>query len=174
MNIKLGFNGKYSHILDSKGRVVIPSKLMETFKTDFGDSEGFILTKGLERCIEAYPFTEWPHYISQIASITQFDRNARQFLRFVHHNSYKVIPDIQNRISLQPDLMEYAGIKDKVLICGNFNKMEIWNEDNWKLIDKNTELNFEVIAEQMAKMTMTQYPLRDTGLFPGGQKGKNE
>lgn len=147
---------------------------METFKSDFTDSEGFVLTKGLERCIEAYPFTEWPHYISKIASITQFDKNARQYLRFVHHNSYKVIPDVQNRIPLHPDLIEYAGIKDMVLICGNYNKLEIWNEDNWKLLDKTTELNFEVIAEKLAKISMTQYPLRETNFLQGDKQDKNE
>ncbi len=174
----LGFTGKYAHNLDEKGRIVIPSKLMDTFNREFKDSEGFMLANGLEHCIDVYPLKEWHIYTAQITSIPQFDKNARHFSRFLHHNSYQVYPDTQNRISLPQDLRDYANIKDKVLICGNFNKLELWNEESWKLMDKTSELNYEAMAEQMARMTLMRFankdgnPISDPFIDPNKNEGK--
>ena len=41
--------GEYSHSLDTKGRLIMPAKLRQ----DIG--EKFILTKGLDGCLFAFP-----------------------------------------------------------------------------------------------------------------------
>ena len=47
------FIGEYSFSLDNKGRVNIPSKFRQSL-TDDNDNT-FVLTKGLDPCIYAYP-----------------------------------------------------------------------------------------------------------------------
>ena len=47
------FIGEYQHALDSKNRMIVPSKLRE----ELGNK--FVITKGLDGCLYAYPQDEW-------------------------------------------------------------------------------------------------------------------
>ena len=46
------FMGEYSHSIDAKGRLIIPSR----FREELG--EEFVLTKGLDGCLSIYPRKE--------------------------------------------------------------------------------------------------------------------
>ena len=45
--------GEYDHQLDTKGRMIIPSK----FRYDL--NERFIITRGLDKCLFGYTLDEW-------------------------------------------------------------------------------------------------------------------
>ena len=47
------FMGEYDHQLDTKGRMIIPSK----FRYDL--NERFIITRGLDKCLFGYTLDEW-------------------------------------------------------------------------------------------------------------------
>ena len=47
------FMGEYSHNIDAKGRMIVPSK----FREQLGDE--FVVTKGLDGCLFVYPNEEW-------------------------------------------------------------------------------------------------------------------
>ena len=48
--------GEYSHTIDTKGRLIVPSK----FRESLGDS--FVVTKGLDGCLFVYNMTEWKSF----------------------------------------------------------------------------------------------------------------
>ena len=43
------FMGQYSHSIDEKGRLIVPAKLRD------GLGMHFVVTKGLDHCLYAYP-----------------------------------------------------------------------------------------------------------------------
>lgn len=47
------FMGEFQHNIDPKGRIIVPSK----FREDLGES--FVVTRGLDKCLFAYPMEEW-------------------------------------------------------------------------------------------------------------------
>lgn len=47
------FMGEFQHNFDTKGRIIVPSK----FRDELG--ERFVVTRGLDKCLFAYPMTEW-------------------------------------------------------------------------------------------------------------------
>ena len=47
------FMGEYNHTVDSKGRLIVPSK----FREQLGDE--FVVTKGLDNCLFVYENSEW-------------------------------------------------------------------------------------------------------------------
>ena len=47
------FMGEYNHTLDTKGRLIIPSKFRETL------GEKFVVTKGLDGCLFVYDNVGW-------------------------------------------------------------------------------------------------------------------
>ena len=51
--VKSMFMGEYQHTIDTKGRLIVPSK----FREHLGD--GFVLTRGLDNCLFGYPMDEW-------------------------------------------------------------------------------------------------------------------
>ena len=54
------FIGEYSHNLDSKGRIIIPSK----FRDELNSS--FILTRGLDGCLTIYSLEQWAKIFEKI------------------------------------------------------------------------------------------------------------
>ena len=51
------FIGEYSHTIDTKGRLIVPSKFREQL------GEEFVVTKGLDGCLFVYENTEWKSFI---------------------------------------------------------------------------------------------------------------
>ena len=47
------FMGEYHYSIDDKGRLIIPAK----FRSELGDK--FIITRGIENCLFAYPEKRW-------------------------------------------------------------------------------------------------------------------
>ena len=70
------FMGEYSHTIDAKGRMIIPSKFREKL------GEEFVLTKGLDGCLSIYPTDEWKNFEEKLKALPLNDKNARAFLRF--------------------------------------------------------------------------------------------
>ena len=51
--VSVMFRGEYSHTVDTKGRLIIPSKFREQL------GEEFIVTRGLDGCLFIFPMKEW-------------------------------------------------------------------------------------------------------------------
>lgn len=70
------FMGEYSHTIDAKGRLIIPSK----FREELGDE--FVLTKGLDGCLSIYPMEQWKIFEKKLEALPLTNKNARKFSRF--------------------------------------------------------------------------------------------
>ena len=70
------FMGEYSHTIDTKGRLIIPSK----FREELGDE--FVLTKGLDGCLSIYPMEQWKIFEKKLEALPLTNKNARKFSRF--------------------------------------------------------------------------------------------
>ena len=47
------FLGRFSHNLDTKGRVAVPARFREAL------AEGVVLTRGIDHCLALYPMAAW-------------------------------------------------------------------------------------------------------------------
>jgi len=56
------FRGEYNHSVDTKGRLIIPSKFREQL------GEEFIVTRGLDGCLFVFPMKEWEEYQTRVSS----------------------------------------------------------------------------------------------------------
>ncbi len=128
------FMGEYQHTIDAKGRLIVPSK----FREDLG--EHFIVTKGLDNCLFAYPQSEWKVFEEKLKQLPLTSTDARKFVRFFFAGAVECDLDNQGRIILPPNLREYAVLKKDIVSIGVNNRVEIWNKENWK--EYNDEENF--------------------------------
>jgi MraZ protein len=136
------FFGEYSYKVDEKGRVPLPPKFRREIK------EGVILAKGTgEKCIAAYPITEWKRLSDSLAAKAVTPANLRRLNRAIFSSAFGVSFDGQGRIKLPDPLREYAGIGDTAIVVGANNRVELWSEDEWKAEKTSAEEQASQIIE---------------------------
>jgi MraZ protein len=135
------FFGQYEYRVDPKGRVAFPPEFRREFR------EGVMLTQGLERCITAYPPSEWGKIAESQAVLPPMRSKARRINRLIFANTFRLELDRQGRIILPSALRQYAEIKDTVIIAGVNSCLELWSKENWEaeksLMDKEAWQIFE-------------------------------
>lgn len=141
------FYGEYSHSIDRKGRLILPSKFREVAKANF--IEKFFVTRGLDKCLFMFSEEEWHSQEQKFKSISFTKQQARTFNRIYFSGAQEVIPDKQGRILLPQYLKDFAQIKRDVLIVGVSNRIEIWSKDLWEKFYSDSRQSFEEIAEKL-------------------------
>ena len=138
------FMGEYNHTIDTKGRLIIPSK----FREQLGDE--FIVTKGLDGCLFVFPKNEWELFEEKLRDLPLTQKNARKFVRFFVAGANLCELVKQGRILLPQTLREFAQLEKDVVLSGNLNRVEIWSKANWT--DNNAYDDMDDIAEQMTDL----------------------
>lgn len=118
-------SGEYSHNLDAKGRVIMPSKLRE----DLGDS--FYVTKGFEGCLAVYSQEEFEKLGSAIQALPGNMREVRRLQRLIITGAHLCEADKQGRFVIPPTLREFASLDKELVIVGNGDHAEIWDSVKW-------------------------------------------
>lgn len=139
------FIGEYQHSLDSKNRIIVPSKLRE------GLGDKFIISKGLDGCLYAYPIDEWRKFEEKLKNLPLTNRDARAFVRFFVAGATEVETDKQGRGLIPANLREYAGIEKEIVTIGALNKVEIWSKEKWESYNES-DIDFDSIADKMGDL----------------------
>ena len=138
--------GEYEHSLDTKGRLIMPSKLRE----DIG--EKFIITKGLDGCLFVFSQSEWANFEEKLKTLPLTNKNARDFVRFFLSGAIECEIDKQGRFLIAGNLREYASMDKEVVIIGVGTRIEIWNREKWKEYNSDENISADSIAENMTML----------------------
>ena len=117
------FLGEYKCSADTKGRLMVPSKLRELFP----EGETLFLVRSLDHCINLYTESRWSIFEEKITSLPETE--SRAVRRFFYASMQEAEPDGQGRILLPVGLREYAGITKAVVVLGCGDHIEIWDEE---------------------------------------------
>jgi MraZ protein len=134
--------GEYTHNIDSKGRMIMPSR----FREELGET--FIITKGLDNCLFVYSMEEWKVLEEKIRALPM--SKSRNLQRFFFAGAAIAEPDKQGRIILPANLRKYAFLEKDVVVTGTSSHVEIWDKTRWEL--QTEELTADCIAEAMDGM----------------------
>lgn len=138
--------GEYEHSLDTKGRLIMPSKIRE----DIG--EKFIVTKGLDGCLFGFSQKEWTNFEEKLKTLPLTNKNARDFVRFFLSGATECDIDKQGRFLIASNLREYAQMEKEVVIIGVGTRIEIWNKQKWKEYNSEKNISADEIAENMTML----------------------
>ena len=141
------FQGYEQYSIDDKGRVNIPARMRKMISTESANT--FILTRGNDNCVAAYPLDEWKKYMERISQLNQFDEKNRRFMRSFLKWNVEVTLDRQNRISIPKSHLELAEIKKNVIILGQYDHIEFWDPDKLEEYEKNSEIALDELAEKV-------------------------
>lgn len=144
------FRGISSINLDAKGRVAIPTRYREELQESY-DSQLVVTVAVNEKCVGEsgclwlYPLAEWEKLEQTISKLSTLNKMAGKLRRFLIGNASECEMDNQGRLLLPEKLREFAGIDKKIILIGQLNKFELWNELAWQskerewLTDEDTE-----------------------------------
>ena len=140
------FLGEFAHQIDDKGRLTIPAKFRGELEA------GLVVTRGIDRCLVAYPITQWRILAERISSLPMTSENARSLTRLVFSAATDCVPDRQGRILVPAYLRQYAELNENVVVIGLNTHMEIWNSQAWEAIRQRAEREAQSMAEQLSNL----------------------
>lgn len=140
------FIGEYHHTIDSKSRLIIPSK----FRENLGSK--FIMTKGLDNCLFVYPEKEWNVLEEKLRTLPLTNRDARAFVRFFFSGATECVLDKQGRILIPNNLKNHAKLMKEAVIIGVASRIEIWSKEEWDEYNNDDSLSYDSIAEKMVQL----------------------
>ena len=141
--------GEFNHSIDSKGRLIIPSKLRDSL------GEHFVITKGMDGCLFVYPENEWEAFEEKLRTLPLTNKKARDFKRFFLGSAVEGEIDKQGRVLLSTSLRTYADLEKEVVLAGVLDKVEIWSKEAWDARTTDIEENIEDIASDMEDLGLS-------------------
>lgn len=120
--------------LDSKGRVAIPARHRDYLRELCGGH--LVVTVDLDRCLLVYPRPEWLEVEKRLVSLSSTDRAARRLKRLLVGYAEECQMDGQGRILVSQPLRAFAGLDKRLVLVGQGNKFELWDEDRWNALSE--------------------------------------
>ncbi|MBR2974827.1 MAG: cell division/cell wall cluster transcriptional repressor MraZ [Clostridia bacterium] len=133
--------GSYSHQLDDKNRIRLPSRL----RAELG--EKYILLPGPKGFIYLVNADDPQTIIKSLGLLESLNPDSEEHLRTLLSASSIVEVDAQGRFKLPDNLIAFANIKKDVLINGNISKVEIWSAESWEARNKTVDSTPKGIEE---------------------------
>jgi MraZ protein len=137
------FLGTHTPRLDDKGRLAMPAR----FRSDL--EGGLVITKGQERCLYAFPITEFTRLTELLRVAPVTDRRIRNYSRIFFASASHEVPDAQGRITVPPTLRQYAGLEKDCVVIGANTRVEIWDSAAWQDYLEGTEQDFSDAEEEV-------------------------
>lgn len=91
-----------------------------------------VLTIDRDRCLLLYPSDVWEEIECKLIRLSSTNKRARALKRLLLGHAEECDLDGGGRILLPGPLREFAGLDKRVVLVGQGNKFEIWNEAAWK------------------------------------------
>lgn len=138
--------GEYTHSLDPKKRLSLPSK----WRRELGKS--IVITRGLDNCLFVYPLKEWQVITQKVGQLPLGQADTRGFNRFFLSGAVEVGIDSVGRILVPDFLKDFAKLKTKVVLAGIHDRVEIWDEKVWGDYKKRIERQADALAEKLGEV----------------------
>jgi MraZ protein len=117
-------------VLDAKGRLAIPARHREGLAADRNGH--LVITADRGGCLLIYPLGAWEPIQARLMELSSFDDSIRSLQRLLVGHADDVELDAAGRILVPPALRRYAGLDKRVVLVGQGQKLELWDEAKWQ------------------------------------------
>ncbi|WP_428328770.1 division/cell wall cluster transcriptional repressor MraZ [Mucilaginibacter sp.] len=139
--------GEFECKLDNKGRMIIPAGLKK--KLPEADSEGLVINRGFKKYLVIYTKQEWNKKLDELSKLNQYESKNIEFIRYFTRGATELSLDAAGRVNLPQLLLDYAGIKDEVVLTCQINKIEVWDKAAHRAMIDDEPENFAALAEEV-------------------------
>jgi MraZ protein len=137
------FSGTYTPKLDAKGRLFLPAKFREEMK------EGLVITRGQDRALDVRTKSAFDDFSARFAKASQTDGRLRAYGRMLFALASEQTPDSQGRITITPELRQYADLEREIVVIGVYDRLEIWQPDSWAAYTAAQEPSYSDLQEEI-------------------------
>jgi len=124
------FSGVNSLALDAKGRLAIPTRYRDRLE-ELCAYQLVVTIDPEDRCLLVYPHSEWKKVEERLARLPSLNKAARRLQRLLVGHAHLAEMDRQGRVLIPPLLRDFAGLQSQVVLTGQMNKFELWDEALW-------------------------------------------
>jgi MraZ protein len=128
----VSFYSKYSAIVDSKGRIVLPAPL----KKEMGDAleTVFVVEKDpYDKCLNIYPQSSWQAKVEKmIKKLNMDDQIQGMMLSRIYEEIVTVHMAENGRLNIPNEMLEHAGITKEAIFTGQGSRMRLWEPSRHK------------------------------------------
>ena len=151
------FRGATTLNLDSKGRLSIPTRYRETLSDE---CEGqMVCTIDLHQpCLLLYPLPEWEKIEYKLSQLSSMNPAERRVQRLLLGHASECQMDNAGRLLIAGTLRQHAFLTKEIMLVGQFNKFELWNEQTWyqQVRDdiESEKTNQEPLSERLQELSL--------------------
>ena len=138
--------GEYTHSLDIKKRLALPSK----FRKELGRK--VVVTRGLDNCLFVYSLKEWEKISRKLGELSIGQADTRGFNRFMLSGAVESEVDGAGRILIPEFLKDFADLKGEVIVAGMQSRVELWNAPSWSAYKRRIEKQADAMAEKLGEI----------------------
>ncbi len=122
--------GASSINIDSKGRIAIPTRYRQSL---LDSCQGqFVCTIDVQSpCLLLYPLPQWEMIEKKLCNLSSTIPQERKLQRLLLGYAIETELDKGGRTLIAPTLRSHASLDKKIMLVGQLNKFEIWDEDTW-------------------------------------------
>lgn len=137
------FRGVATFNLDAKGRMAIPAKFRKHLDVCC-EGRLVVTIDHSDHCLQLYPLPEWELVEQKLTALPSLNPQVRRLKRMLLGNASECEMDGNGRILLPAKLREFAGLDKSMVMSGQGNKFELWNEQTWnEHMDEYLEEKFD-------------------------------
>lgn len=140
------FIGQWTHNIDPKNRLLIPSR----FREELGEQFVVCLPRNGEKCVFAYSLEDWK-VLSQKIRESENGQSETVRSRFSSFNIDLVEMDKQGRFTMKQSFCDFAGLKKEIFILGVDNRIEFWDIEEWNAMFEKEQQRAEHCAENFTQ-----------------------
>ena len=142
------FTGCYTHAIDSKNRVSVPRKVLETLRRLDSSSE-VVITTGLDGCLFLYTPDGFSGMGTAVDASPLGETGNRDFARTFYSSAETCSIDRNGRLLLPESLKSTARLEDKVVFAGVGRRVELWSPEIWEQRMSGAREDYEQQAKEV-------------------------
>ena len=123
------FRGATKVSLDDKGRMVLPTRYREPV-LERGHGK-LVITVDRDQCLLLYPLPDWEEIERKLMSLPSMHPQSRKLQRLMVGHATDMELDGHGRVSVPPELREFAGLDQRAMLIGQGNHFDLWDETRW-------------------------------------------
>ncbi len=137
------FSGTHTPKLDEKGRLFLPAKFRDEMR------EGLVITRGQERALDIRTRADFEVFTEKFKNASQTDASTRAYGRMLFALAHEQVPDKQGRVTITPELRQYAGLERDAVVIGVYDRIEVWEPRSWSAYTTDQEQAFANLQDEI-------------------------
>lgn len=143
------FLSTYHNRIDKKGRVSIPAQFRAVLASQDPSSAVIAYPSPINECIEGCGMQRIMKFNQRVDKFEPYSPERDAFSAMLFGDSVQLAMDAEGRVTLPPQLIEFAGFKENVTVVGKGETFELWEP---KSFEKYLERVRKIVRENRSQL----------------------